>query len=353
MTNLQSTPLLQALEVAGRTVRREIAGRGDGLVHAVTRQPLERPAPVGWRVVNLDLAGRNFRYRVTDNDDAVGPHGPGSEPIWAINVHGYFAGGSMYARESERLAERLGWRVVNPSLPGFGGSAPLDWGEITINALSDHIDIVRRELGIGRFVLLGHSMGGAVAIDYAARHARDVLGVIYRDGVATPEWQQRRGWPVRLFGSVLPDVAPMIDLMSAVALDAPDLLIGHLFATIKALIPDLRSNVKTVAHSAPVATMLMNLDLTDAVRRLAATGVPIYGAWGCFDRVVTSPAAASFARAAGVEIQWVPGGHSWMLARPSGQSDLLTVNPSGVAFNQRVLERYDAMRPRARLRSVS
>ena len=42
-----------------------------------------------------------------------------------MSLHGYFAGGSMYARESELLAARFGWRVVNPSLPGFGGSDPL------------------------------------------------------------------------------------------------------------------------------------------------------------------------------------------------------------------------------------
>ena len=337
-------PLLDAVNVASRTVRRDVVLRSDELMRVVTRRPITHTPHIGWRVENLDLYGRRFRFRVTNNDDAHGPGGPETPPIWAINIHGYFAGGSMYARESERLAQRLGWRVVNPSLPGFGGSSPLDWGEITISSLSDHIDIVRRELGIESFVLLGHSMGGAVAIDYASRHTHEVLGVIYRDGVATPQWQRRNSWPARLIGTVLPDVAPMVDLMSAVALDAPDLLIGHMFTTIRALLPDLRSNVKTVAHSAPIATMLMNLDLTESVRHVAVAGVPIYGAWGCFDRVVTMPAAASFSEAAGVDIQWVPGGHSWMLARPSGQSDLLTEVPSGVTFYDRVKQRHELPR---------
>jgi pimeloyl-ACP methyl ester carboxylesterase len=339
MTPTSPRPLIDAASVIGCTLRRDVALRSHELLRAVTRQPQERLDPVSWRVVNMDLHGRNFRYRVTTNDDAHGPEGPGSEPIWAINIHGYFAGGSMYARESEWLARRLGWRVVNPSLPGFGGSAPLDWGEITINSLSDHIDIVRRELGINRFVLLGHSMGGAVAVDYASRHSNDVLGLIYRDGVATPQWQSRTSLPTRLLATVLPDAAPVMNLMSAIALDAPDLLIGHMFTTIRSLLPDLASNVKMVAHSAPVATMLMHLDLTTSVRQLAASGVPIYGTWGCFDRVVTPPAAASFAEASGVEIQWVPGGHSWMLARPSGQSDLLTEVASGIVFTNKVLAR--------------
>ena len=345
--------LLAAADVLGHTIRRDIALRSGELRDALARRSIEHIPHVGWNIVNLDLYGRNFRYRVTDNVNAHGPDGPGSDPIWAINLHGYFAGGSMYARESEWLARRLGWRVVNPSLPGFGGSAPLDWGEITINAMSDHIDIVRRELGIDSFVLLGHSMGGAVAIDYASRHLRDVLGIIYRDGVATPEWQVRHGLSARVIGAVLPELAPVVDLVSAAALDAPDLLIGHLYTTIRALIPDLRSNFRTVAHSAPIASMLMHLDLSECVRHVAAAGVPIYAAWGCFDRVVTAPAAHSFATAAGIEIQWVPGGHSWMLARPSGQSDLLTEMPSGIEFTRRVNERFAEHGQRPRLRTVS
>jgi pimeloyl-ACP methyl ester carboxylesterase len=339
MTPNTPRPLLDAAAVIGCTLRRDLAVRSNEILRVVTRQPQDHVESIGWRIVNMDLHGRNFRYRVTDNDGAHGSDGPSSEPIWAINIHGYFAGGSMYARESEWLARRLGWRVVNPSLPGFGGSDPLDWGEVTINSLSDHIDIVRRELGISKFVLLGHSMGGAVAVDYASRHANDVLGLIYRDGVATPQWQARTSLPTRLLSHVLPDAAPMMDLMSAIALDAPDLLVGHMFTTIRSLIPDLKSNVMMVAHSAPVATMLLNLDLTSTVRSLATTGVPIYGAWGCFDRIVTMPAAASFAEASGVAIQWVPGGHSWMLARPSGQSDLLTEVSSGTAFIEKMLAR--------------
>ncbi len=128
METFALTPWRQAVDVASRSIAKEMTRRGQMVARTVTRRHEEPDIEIGWRVVNLDLHGRVFRYRVTDNDDAHGPSGPGTPPIWAINIHGYFAGGSMYARESLRLAQRLGWRVVNPSLPGFGGSAPLDWG---------------------------------------------------------------------------------------------------------------------------------------------------------------------------------------------------------------------------------
>jgi pimeloyl-ACP methyl ester carboxylesterase len=322
MTSLSARPFLQAAEVAGRSVKRDLLERGDDVWHALARRRHPPATTVSWHVVNLDLDGRTLRYRVTDNEDAT---------VWAINVHGYFAGGSMYARESEILAERLGWRMVNPSLPGFGGSGALPDNDVTIGALSDHIELVRAHLGIERFVLLGHSMGGAVAIDYATRHPERVLGVIYRDGVATPEWQERHGWPARLVHPLWPELASVVDLMSAVVLDAPDLVVGHLVRTVGSLLPDLHANVRALASAGPVARMLMHLDLTTDVTAVAAR-VPIYAIWGCFDRVVTSPAAESFARAARLEVQWVPGGHLWMLARPAVQADLLTENRSGTEF---------------------
>lgn len=322
MTTLLPRPFLQAAEVAGRSVRRDLLERLDGAWHTLERRRAAHRSSVGWRVVNHSVDGRNLRYRVTDNESAR---------TWAINVHGYFAGGSMYARESEVLAERLGWRVVNPSLPGFGGSSPLPAADTSIGAMSDQIELVRAHLGIETFVLIGHSMGGAVAIDYAARHPGRVSAVIYRDGVATPEWQQRHGLPARMVEPVLRELAPVVDLVSAVALDTPDLVVGHLFRNVGALLPDLHANIRSLHSVRPVARMLMTLDLTADVAAVAAR-LPVYAVWGCFDRVVTSPAADSFAAAANVEIQWVPGGHLWMLARPTVQADLLTENRSGIEF---------------------
>ena len=84
---------------------------------------------------------------MSDNVDAHGPDGPGSPPIWAVNIHGYFAGGGMYWRESARLAEQLGWRVINPSLPGFGGSDPLDWQDVSMESLAEQVMADRAQGG--------------------------------------------------------------------------------------------------------------------------------------------------------------------------------------------------------------
>jgi hypothetical protein len=86
--------------------------------------------------------------------------------------------------------------------------------------------------------------------------------------------------------------------------------------------------------------MLLELDLTERVRAVAERGIPILPLWGCFDRVVTNDAADGFARASGSEIQWVPGGHSWMLARPGGVRDILTHIPRGQEFLRTIESRW-------------
>ena len=316
---------------------------------AVTSPARAITSPWGWvrrrrtgvRMVPgvLHVGTRHLRYAVSDNEDAHGPDGPQSPPVWAVNVHGYFAGGRMYWPESVCLAERLGWRVVNPCLPGFGGSDPLGWHEVSIGALAEQVAHVVDHLGAGPVVLLGHSMGGAVAVQYAHERPEGTLGIVYRDGVATPAWRDRHGAVQTLMGVLSPNMAPFADLFAAFVADTPDLLLGRM-ATFLSVLPDVRHNVRTMGLTLPIGAMLLTVDLRDAVGVLAEAGVPMLAEWGSFDHVVGTPTAEEFAGCARTAVQWVPGGHSWMLARPQGQADVLTHLASGREFRQQIDQRW-------------
>jgi pimeloyl-ACP methyl ester carboxylesterase len=286
--------------------------------------------------------GRRVVYSVSSNVSR-----PASAPeVWAINLHGYLAGGEMYARESAALAQRLGWHVVNPSFAGFGGSDPLPWAELSIGVLAEQVEQLRAHLGLGPVVLLGHSMGAAVAVEYAARYADRTVAIIYRDGIATPSWQDREGLMPRLLGKVAPDLAPVADMAVAVVADLPDLLVGRLVATLRSVMPDVRRNLKTLAHAVPLGSMLMEVDQRTHVAALRDAGIPLLAEWGCFDHLTDAHVAAEFAELAGVEVQWVPGGHSWMLARPGGQADLLEHTDAGRTFTAALAARAAALTQR-------
>ncbi len=307
----------------------------DQYIHKVRRTPTIRMVPGALRV-----EGRLLQFAVSDNIGAHGPDGPSSPPIWAVNVHGYFAGGGMYWRESARLAEQLGWRVVNPSLPGFGGSDPLDWHDVSMEILANQVMAVLSHVGAGPVVVLGHSMGGAVAVQFAHDHARHTLGLIYRDGVSTPAWKARHGIVSSVLAPFAPNIAPMVDLATAAVSDMPDLLIGRMFSTFRSVLPEVRRNVRTVGQTLPIGSLLMSLDQRSEVRSLVAQQMPILNEWGCFDRITPTAVATEFADVARAPVQWVPGGHSWMLARPQGQSDILLHLATGKEFMANVESRW-------------
>src|SRR6266516_7650668 len=95
------------------------------------------------------IDGLTYRYSVSDNLEAS---------TWALNVHGFFAGGGVYWRESARLAARLGLRVINPNLPSFGGSEPLPWERLSMANMARGLVGLLDHMGAPAALVLGHSM---------------------------------------------------------------------------------------------------------------------------------------------------------------------------------------------------
>ena len=57
-----------------------------------------------------------------------------------------------------------------------------------------------------------------------------------------------------------PTSRPMVDMLAAVIFDLPDLVIGRLYSTVRAVLPDVRQNIRTMAQTMPVGSMLMAVD---------------------------------------------------------------------------------------------
>jgi pimeloyl-ACP methyl ester carboxylesterase len=92
-----------------------------------------------------------------------------------VMVHGNFASKRWF---SEQLADPPpGWRVIAPDLPNFGDSDALPEA-ISIEAYARYLHAFTQALGLERFALLGHSLGGAVAQVYATEHPETLLGLV-------------------------------------------------------------------------------------------------------------------------------------------------------------------------------
>lgn len=98
--------------------------------------------------------------------------GHGGAPV--ILLHGIGAGAEMFAPQLAGLASShdvIGW-----NLPGYGGTELA--GPMSFESLSDGLLALFDELGLDRAVIVGHSIGGMVAQEFAARHPQRVRALV-------------------------------------------------------------------------------------------------------------------------------------------------------------------------------
>lgn len=100
-----------------------------------------------------------------------------------IFLHG--SSGSLHVFEP--LIEKINgnYKLVSYDHPGHGLTGPHPSDDYSYEAYSRVLDLVRSELNIENFVLVGHSMGGWIAWRYAAEHpdAVDALVLISASGM--------------------------------------------------------------------------------------------------------------------------------------------------------------------------
>ena len=89
-----------------------------------------------------------------------------------ILIHGAGSSHLIWPSEIRRL---VGQRVLAVDLPGHGKSTGVGLQSISSNA--DQIVEFLAALGLYQAVFVGHSMGGAIALDLAIRHPNQVAGL--------------------------------------------------------------------------------------------------------------------------------------------------------------------------------
>jgi pimeloyl-ACP methyl ester carboxylesterase len=131
--------------------------------------------------------------------------GAGEPPF--VFVHGWTCDHTSFAPQVEHF-ER-GHRVLAVDLRGHGESdAPGQ--DYTIPGFADDVAWLCREVGIDRAVFVGHSMGGTVVLELAARHPELAIAVIMIDAapiVALPDMATASADVAAAFAGPEPDAA--------------------------------------------------------------------------------------------------------------------------------------------------
>ena len=188
-------------------------------------------------------------------------HGSGEPTL--VFVHGWCCDRSHFAPQMERFAAEH--RVVALDQRGFGESDRPEQA-YTIEGFADDIAFLCTSLGLEKPVVIGHSLGGAVALAVAARHPELPSGLVLCDPAAF--------WPEPL----LPGMAELAEAFATPQYKehARDFVRRALF--IDGDDPALRERIVTQMSETPQHVMhssFANLHAFDEAEAARACRVPV------------------------------------------------------------------------------
>jgi pimeloyl-ACP methyl ester carboxylesterase len=248
-----------------------------------------------------DVLASGVRLRV-----ATGGSGPA-----VVLLHGSFVDHSTW----DGVAAELGrdFRIVAPDLPGFGESEKPSPSRFPygVDAFAEAIADLYAGLDLGRATVIGHALGGAVALTLAARHPELVERLVLIAPLCEPAnhgLRSRLGlWPL-VGGLVFKQLwgrasfrAFFRTTMLASPKAVPAARIDRYF--------ELFSS--PLARGAALATLRGTVDTRPVIAHTTRLSVPTLVVWGRVDRVIAAGVGQKLARAIpGARFELLPTGHA-------------------------------------------
>ncbi|MES2257445.1 MAG: alpha/beta fold hydrolase [Pseudomonadota bacterium] len=209
---------------------------------------------------------------------AIHYHDVGQGDVPVVFLHGSGPGASGYSNFKNNYPEFAahGHRVIVPDLPGYGlSSKPAD-AEYVLDFFVGALRELLQALDVRRCVLVGNSLGGAIAIKYALDHPQDVQrlvlmapgGVEERETYFKMEGIQRM---VALFAGRQLNAVTMRELMT--------LLVADPVHITDALIAERLP----ICELQPT-TVLSTMKVPNMTERLGELACPVLAFWGTEDR---------------------------------------------------------------------
>ncbi len=238
--------------------------------------------------------------------------------------------GGPFGYDHSYFKPHLGWladhaQVVYLDLRGHGRSAPTDADEWSLERCADDVAAVCSALGVHRPVVLGHSMGGPVALLCAIRHPELARGVVVVAGFG--RWDHAR--LVEGFRTVAGDeVAAMADRSYAPGGEVTDEEWARVFAAFGPSVPDAETLARRLGHPDLGPSGMDRVREVDLLDQLADVDTTILAVTGSVDPVTPVAAAEEIVSALApgrARLQVLAGaGHFPWLDRPDELRTVLT-----------------------------
>jgi pimeloyl-ACP methyl ester carboxylesterase len=132
--------------------------------------------------INLNIQRQVLKMAFMD----VQPEHPNGRTIMLL--HGKNFCGAYWGQTAKVLAGK-GYRVIVPDQIGFGKSSKPDMLQYTFQLLATATKAVLDSAGVGKVIVLGHSMGGMVATRFVLLYPERVEKFILEDPIGLEDWQ--------------------------------------------------------------------------------------------------------------------------------------------------------------------
>jgi len=126
--------------------------------------------PFDVNVFNLQSQNQELKMRYMD----IG--GDKTEKV-AVLLHGKNFSGYYWERIAKDLVKR-GYRVVIPDQIGFGKSSKPSYYQYSFSQLALNTQLLLENLGIDKYTVVGHSMGGMLAVNMAYLYSKSVDNLV-------------------------------------------------------------------------------------------------------------------------------------------------------------------------------
>ena len=222
----------------------------------------------------------------------------GQHPV--VLIHPLAADHRIWTGVASALGSRL---VFSYDLPGHGESAP-EPGGWSIPAAADQLAALLDRLGVGRAHVVGMSLGGTLALQFATSHPDRAVSVIAADCVPH--------YPPAVVEVLRSRVADAVEAgMASIA----DSVLGTWFtADAASRVPEVVERARSAMVATPVDGYAAAVDAlvgVDLRNQVADIGCPVLIACGRTDLPAMTAAAEWFAGTIpSARLCWLPGAHA-------------------------------------------
>lgn len=170
----------------------------------------------------------------------------GKGPKTVILVHGWTCDESTWNSQVPELSKEF--RVITLDLPGHGRSGSPKDGKLSMDLFARAVEAVRKDSKADHVVVVGHSMGTPVVIQYARLYPEHTAALVFVDGLVNLTLPAGSGAPVpsRMAG--------------ADGMKAREEMIRSMFS--ESTTPDMQKHILSMMLAAPESTAVGAMEAT-------------------------------------------------------------------------------------------